>query len=157
MLFWFVATAIATIWIVFRDPRFDYRPLIVGALLPDVVDIWFGRAAALHSAVVAMTGVVVVMLATIGRRAQRRMMLAVPIGVLLHLVFDGAFTDPEVFWWPLGGTFADTDLPVVSRGWWNLVLEAAGAAILLVGGRRFGLQDRRRRRRFWASGQLSDR
>ena len=157
MLVWFAATAVATVWAVFKDPRFDYRPLIAGALLPDAVDVWFGGAAALHSLVVAVAAMVVVMLATVGRRPVRRTLLAVPIGMLLHLVFDGAFSDPDVFWWPLTGTFAESELPAVGRGWWNLALEAAGVVLVGLGVRRFGLGDGRRRRIFLTKGLLSER
>jgi len=31
---WFAVTAVAAVWFVFRDPRFDYRLLIVGAVVP---------------------------------------------------------------------------------------------------------------------------
>ena len=34
MFFWFVGTAIITVGVVFRDPRFDYRLLIVGSVIP---------------------------------------------------------------------------------------------------------------------------
>jgi hypothetical protein len=157
VLVWFAATAVATVWAVFRDPRFDYRPLIVGALLPDAADVWFGGAAALHSLLVAVGALVLVMLATIGRRPLRRTLLAVPIGMLLHLVFDGAFTDPDVFWWPLTGSFAETELPAVDRGWWNLALEAVGIGLVVLGIDRFGLRDTRRRRLFLTKGLLTAR
>ena len=47
MFLWFVATAIVSVWFVFRDPRFDYRLLIVGSVLPlaDGRDGWGVRAA----------------------------------------------------------------------------------------------------------------
>ena len=154
MLLWFVGTSVATVWMVFRDPRFDYRPLIAGALLPDVIDVWSGGAWAMHSVIVAMGGVILVMLATIGRRPVRRLLLAVPIGMLLHLVFDAAFADADVFWWPLGGAATGAQLPVAGRGWWNVVLEGAGVAIIAFGVRKFGLLDPTRRRRFLADGRL---
>jgi hypothetical protein len=75
--------------------------------------------------------------------------------VLLHLVFDGAFTNNEVFWWPFTGGFADSPLPVADRGWWNLVLEAAGLALLWWAYRLFGLADPARRQRFLRTGQLT--
>ena len=34
MLFWFVATAVLSGHLVFRDPAFDHRLLIVGAIVP---------------------------------------------------------------------------------------------------------------------------
>ena len=155
MLVWFVATAVATVWIVFRDPRFDYRSLVAGVLLPDAVDLWTGGVKPLHSVTVAMSVVVAVMLGTVGRRPLRKILLGVPIGLMLHLVFDGAFADADMFWWPLTGGDATLELPAVARGWWNLPLEAAGAALTVLGIRRFGLGARAHRRRFAASGQLT--
>ena len=51
MLFWFVGTAVVSVWLVFHDARFDYRFLIVGALWPDLVDAPFGGARMFHSVV----------------------------------------------------------------------------------------------------------
>ena len=74
---------------------------------------------------------------------------------MLHLVFDGAWANAELFWWPLGGwSFGDAPLPEVERGWWSLVLEAAGAAALVWIWRRSGLSDAAARRRFRADGRL---
>jgi hypothetical protein len=156
MILWFVGTSVATVFIVFRDSRFDYRPLIAGALLPDLVDIWFGGAHALHSVVVAMGTMVLVVLGTIGRRPLRRMLLGVPIGMLLHLVFDGAFSDVDTFWWPVTGEFGDSPLPIVSRGWWNALLELAGALLIAIGWPRFRLRSGEVRRRFIMKGQLTE-
>ena len=130
MFFWFIATAILTIAWVFRDPRFDYRLLAVGAVLPDVVD-WPTGWRAMHSVVTSIAVLAVVMLVTLGRKPIRKVLLGLPIGMFLHLVFDGAFTATESFWWPIGGwAFVDAPLPVVSRGWWNLPLEIIGAFAL---------------------------
>ena len=103
MLLWFAATSFLTAWLVFRDPAFDYRLVIAGALLPDLVDVWFGGAGPLHSVVGSVALLVVVMVATIGHRSWRRHLIALPIGTFLHLVFDGAFSISEAFWWPLAG------------------------------------------------------
>jgi hypothetical protein len=130
VLIWFVATAVVAVWYVFRDPSFDYRLLVVGALLPDAVDIWFGGARVMHSIVTSVVVLVVVVLATTTSKPLRRMLLPLSIGMFLHLVFDGAWTNSQVFWWPLLGTsFDDAPLPTVERGWWSLVLEAIGVVI----------------------------
>ena len=155
MFLWFVATSVLTIFFVFRDPRFDYRWLIAGALLPDVVDVWFGGARVLHSLAGAVGALVVVMIVTAGRRPIRRRLLSLPIGVLLHLVFDGAFSATEVFWWPFMGGFDDAPLPIAQRGWWNLGLELAGAAMIAWAWRFFGLADAARRREFLTEGRLT--
>ncbi|MFZ4811307.1 MAG: hypothetical protein ACOYL9_08200 [Ilumatobacteraceae bacterium] len=156
MLLWFVATAVLTVHFVFTDPRFDHRFLILGVLLPDVVDGITGGAWVLHSLTGAVGLLVVVMLATIGRRPLRKRLIAIPIGVLLHLVFDFAFTSTDVFWWPFTGGFDGAPLPVVERGWWNVLLEAIGAALLVWSYRRFGLADPDRRRQFLRTGQLRE-
>jgi hypothetical protein len=156
MFLWFVATAVLTVHFVFTDPRFDHRFLIVGVLLPDVVDGITGGAWVLHSLTGAVGLLVVVMLATIGRRPLRKRLIAIPIGVLLHLVFDFAFTSTDVFWWPFTGGFDGAPLPVVERGWWNVLLEAIGAALLVWSYRRFGLADPERRRQFLRTGQLRE-
>jgi hypothetical protein len=154
MFLWFVGTAIATVWFVFRDPRFDYRLLVVGAVLP-LADVVFGGARVMHTLVFGLVLLAVVMLATFGRRPARRLWLGLPIGVLLHLVFDGAWTDTDLFWWPFGGwSFDDAALPEASRGWWNLPLELAGLAILVWVWRTTDLGDRSRRAAAWRTGRL---
>lgn len=154
MLFWFWGTAVLTVWFVFRDPAFDYRLLLVGAILPDVIDVPLGRAGWAHSLTVAVGVLVVVMLATPRRSAVRRLLLALPIGMLLHIVWDGAFTSSEVFWWPFSGGWGDVDVPSMARGWWNVPMELAGVGMLVWIWRTCGLGDPERRRRFWQTGQL---
>jgi hypothetical protein len=131
MFLWFVGTAILTVWFVFRDPRFDYRLLVAGSVLP-LLDVLFGGARVMHTLVFSLVLLLAVMLLTVGRRSARRLWLGLAIGTLLHLVFDGAWTNTDVFWWPFGGwSFEDAQLPEASRGWWNVPLELAGFAILV--------------------------
>jgi hypothetical protein len=156
MLLWFIATSVLTIFFVFTDPRFDYRPLAIGALLPDLVDAPFGGARVVHSLIGAVGLLVVVMLATVGRRPLRKVLLGVPIGVLLHIVFDGAFTNANVFWWPFTGGFDGARLPIAERTLaFNAALELAGAVMLVWAWRSFGLADPERRRNLWRTGQLT--
>jgi len=129
MLFWFVGTSVATVWIVFRDPTFKFRLVILGALLPDVIDGVSGARVA-HSVVSVVVAMTIVMLVTFGRKPARKSWLAVVIGLFLHLVFDFAFANTAMFWWPLGGVgFVDDALPVVARGWLNAPLEIVGVAL----------------------------
>ncbi|HSP27200.1 MAG TPA: hypothetical protein VLN74_01540 [Ilumatobacteraceae bacterium] len=154
MFFWFIGTAIVTVGVVFRDPRFDYRLLIVGSVLP-IVDGVFGGARALHSVTVSVALLGVLMIATSGRKPIRKVLLGLPIGMILHLVFDGAWSDTEVFWWPFFGlSFDDAPLPMVARGWWSALLEAAGVAICVWLWRRNELGDAARRAAFRHDGRL---
>lgn len=157
MFLWFLGTALGAVWFVFRDPRFDVRLLAVGAVLPEL-DALFGGAGVMHSLAFSLSLLAVVMFATVGRRAARRLWLGLPIGTMLHLVFDGAWADTQVFWWPLAGwTFEDAPLPAAERGWWNLLLEVAGLAILAWFWRRAGLSDAARRHELLRTGRLYER
>ncbi len=154
MFLWFVATAVAAVWFVFRDERFDYRLLAVGAVLPGSIDMIGGVARWAHSLTVAVMLLAIVMVST-GRRPVRRLALGLPIGMLLHLVFDGAFANTRVFWWPFSGGWGHSRTPELARGWWNLVLEAAGALLIWRGIRWFGLADPQRRAALVRHGRLT--
>jgi membrane-bound metal-dependent hydrolase YbcI (DUF457 family) len=106
--------------------------VVVGALIPDIIDGIGGGAGPLHSLISVVAIMVVAMLATIGRRVLRKKVLAVIIGLFLHLVFDGAFTNTSMFWWPLGG-FATYEqaLPSIDRGWINVGLELVGVVLII--------------------------
>lgn len=156
MILWFAGMSFLAVWLVFKDPAIDHRLVIVGALLPDLVDIWTGGVWVAHTVLFGVGLLTAVMLATRGRRLLRRQLLALPIGTFLHLVFDGAWADREVFWWPVfGSSFGDGRLPSIERGALNVVLEVAGAAVLVWAWRRFRLGEEERRRRFVTSGRLS--
>ena len=132
MLLWFVGTSVAAVWFVFRDPQFNFRLVVVGALIPDIIDGIGGGAGPLHSVVTVIALLAVVMLITTGRRPVRKPLLAVIIGLFMHLVFDGAFANTSMFWWPLGG-FATYEqaLPSIDRGWINVGLELVGVGLIL--------------------------
>ena len=154
MFLWFVGTAVLTVWFVFRDASFDYRLLIVGALLP-LADALTGGPGVLHTLVFSLALMVVVMLSTVGRRPVRKLLLGLPIGTMLHLVFDGAWATTELFWWPLGGwSFDEMRLPEASRGWLNVLFELAGAVMVAWIWRRSKLSDPVARRAFVRDGRL---
>ena len=155
VLFWFIATAVLSVRYVFQDPKFDYRFLIVGALLPDVVDVFFGGARVLHTLVFSVVLLVVVMLLTRAKRAMRRQYLPIAIGTFIHLVFDGAFTKTKVFWWPFGGfSFDGASLPVADRMTLNVLLEVVGLVLVIRLARQHGLGDAARRKAFFQTGVL---
>lgn len=169
MFFWFLGTAAITVWAVFRDDRFDYRVLFLGVLVVDLVDAAFGGARVLHSVAASVCILAAVMVLTRRGGAPRRIWLALPIGMFLHLVFDGAFANSRVFWWPTQaivsrlfstGTvgwldaFEGAALPSAERGAWNLLLEVVGLALLVHLWRLHGLGDAPRRAQFVRDGRL---
>lgn len=155
MVFWPAGMALGLVWLVFRDPAFDYRMVMVGALLPDLVDAPFGGARVAHTLVGAVAVLAVVMLATRGRRHVRRSLLAVPIGMFAHLVADGMWARTETFWWPFFGWSLTDRLPFLDHGLPVLLLEElAGVAIVVWCWRRFRLGDPAVRRQFFRTGHL---
>jgi hypothetical protein len=77
-----------------------------------------------------------VMLLTIGKnatkKAARKNFLALTIGLFMHLVFDGAFLDTKMFWWPLAGITTDGyAIPFVERGFLNIPFEIVGVALIM--------------------------
>jgi len=124
MLFWFIGTSVASVWSVFRDPKFAYRWVIVGALMP------------VFSVVTVVGFLVAGMLLTIGKnvrkKAFRKNFLALTIGLFMHLVFDGAFLSTKMFWWPLAGlSLNGYSIPLVERGFLNIPFEIVGLGLIL--------------------------
>lgn len=92
-----------------------------------------------------------------GRRGsvRRRRWLALPIGMLMHLVFDGAFNTTETFWWPFAGfDFVDQSLPSMNRMPLNILLEIIGLVLLGWMWRINQLNNAANRQRFISSGRL---
>jgi len=122
VLLWNVGLSILIVANVFRSTGVDYRLIAVGSMLPLVVDLPVGHRAFGYTLLFAVGLLVVVMVATIGRsRLLRRRLLCLPIGVFLGLVLSGAFTNGDLFLWPLGG--AGFGEPALLSAWWIVVLE----------------------------------
>jgi hypothetical protein len=156
MLLWFAGLSWVIVWQVFHDTAIDYRLVVLGALLPDAVDVWFGGARVLHSVLFSIVLLTVVMLATRSRRGLRRRLLALPVGTFLHLVLDGMWANSHVFWWPfLGRAFGSTRLPSLDRpGVVRALMEVAGALALGWCWARFRLGEPERRATFVRTGRL---
>lgn len=154
MLIWFAVASVLLVAVVFRSPGIDYRTVIVGAVLP-VGEGVTGGPKVLHSLVGAVVVLAVVMAATRHRRLLRRRLLGLPIGMMAHLVLDGAFAVTAAFWWPLAGTdFADGPIPEWDHVGLSLALEVVGVALGVWAWRWFGLDDPDRRNRFVHDGRL---
>ena len=155
MLLWFVGLSMLGVWAVFRSPALDHRLVAAGAVLP-LVELVAGRPLVLHTLVGAVLVLVVVMAATRHRRLARRRWLGLPIGLFLHLVLDGAWSDRRLFWWPFDGAgFVVRPLPELDRPLGVLVLqEVAGLAALVWWWHRWDLADPARRADFLRTGRV---
>ena len=156
MLLWFAFGAIFGVWNVFQSPGLDFRLIVAGALLPEVLDLPFGAQAYAHTLLAA----VVVLFATMalttgrGRRLRRRRALGLAIGWFCALVLAASWTHNGVFWWPaFGATRPDAPLFAI----WPVVVveELLGLAAAWWTWSRFGLADPARRGEFWRTGRLT--
>jgi hypothetical protein len=159
MLIWFAALSVLGVYAVFRDPKMDYRFIVVGALLPDAIDaiVWRGIGP-FHSVLVGLALLFGVVLATVKRRSTRKRWLAVPIGIFAHQILDAAWANTHAFWWPVAGTRIQGHLPVVDHGLLiGAVLEVVGLIAAFAALRHFGLSVKSRRDRFLQIGELQQR
>ena len=156
MILWFAGMSLVAMWAVFRDPAIDHRLVVVGALLPDLVDIAFGSAAIGHTLAAPVGLLFIVMGLTVGWRGLRRRLLAAPIGWFFHLVLDPVWSETELFWWPgFGFAFGGVAVPAFDRlTVMTIVMESVGLVALVWAYRTFGLRDRDRRAAFIRTGQI---
>ncbi len=157
MLLWFVATSLIAMRWSFGDTAIDHRIVLAGALLPDLLHVASGGVPLAHSLALPVGALAAVMLVTIGRRHTRRRWLALPIGIFWHQVFDGAWMQPALMWWPLAGSAAEATLPLATRAIWLIcAMELAGLAGCWWIWRSAGMANSpQARTRFWRTGKLS--
>jgi inner membrane protein len=169
MIFWHMGVAAAIVYVTLGRRRIDYRFVLVGAVLPDIVDgllglfLFEGPAGRwiAHSilAVVVVTVAIIVSL-----RGERRLaVFGLGVGWLLHLVADGMWAAPRTFLWPaFGSEFATEPREPYS---WGLLTnppdhlgtwggELVGLGILVWFYVAFGLHDSARRKLFLKDGYL---
>ena len=125
MLVWFIVGSLVAVSLVFDSPALDHRFVAGGAVLP-VAEGLVGGPWLLHTLVAGVAVLAVVMLLTRGRRPGRQRWLGVPIGMFIHLVLDGTWTDTGLFWWPVAGMdeLGGSVVPEFARLPGTLLLEA---------------------------------
>lgn len=170
MLFWHLGATTAITRYTFRDERMDLRFLMLGAVLPDLIDtpiglLWYGQLHSVrlvtHSLPFAGAVMVAVLLSTRRGRPRKRWM-PLAIGLLLHLFLDAMWADPATLWWPfLGWSFTAGAASTVGGYLRDLVAnpvmwagEAIGALYLAYLWRAGHLSDPDRRAAFVATGRI---
>lgn len=110
MILWHAGLAAVIVYVTLGRRRVDYRYVLLGAVLPDVVDglvnvVWMhepaGRSLA-HSIVAVLVVTIVVLVSFEGER--RLSVFGIGVGWLLHLVGDGMWQAPRTFLWPAFGS-----------------------------------------------------
>jgi hypothetical protein len=149
VIFWHLGMTVLIVRYVYRDPNMDLRWVLVGSLLPDLLDKPVGsilfndtfetHRLFAHSVLFPVAALLVVIVVTARGTALRKGLIGLVIGSLVHLVLDAAWADPEAFWWPLFGLdfphvadsgFSDLVRAMVTNPWvW--IGEATGIAYLI--------------------------
>ena len=164
MILWHAGLAASIVYVTLGRRRVDYRYVLAGAIIPDLIDAAVYRGSpdrgVAHSIVAVVVVAVVVIL---GFRGETRLgLFGIPVGWLLHLVGDGMWNAPRTFLWPAFGTgFARSpepyswDLltdPSSHLGTWGA--EVAGLLLLAWFWVAFGLGHEGRARQFLRDGYL---
>ncbi len=122
-------------------------------------ELWF------HTLVIAGAVLTLSIVLTNRRGAWRKRMVALSVGLFLHLLLDGMWTSTEAFLWP----FAGWDFPAGPSPYWEgvwqrafgdplrWIQEAAGLAYLAWVWRSFGLGDHERRAELISTGRLPEK
>lgn len=173
MLFWHLGAILFLFRWIFRDPKVDVRFLMMGAALPDLVDLPIGTLLLAdaystgelwsHSLLAPALYMAVVLLAT-RRGRSRRAWMAIGVAWLFHLLLDAMWVDQELFLWPFFGFDLTAGTapywPLAwERAWsdpWRWVLEAAGLIYLVWLWKANGLTAPERRRLFFRTGRLDE-
>lgn len=169
MLVYHIAGAILLFRYIFRDPKVDVRMLALGAVLPNLIDKplgtliapdYFGADRLIGHSLAFPTAIMTLALLVTRRGRRRRVIMAVAIGAMLHLLLDGMWMSSATFLWPVFGWAFD---PGQADYWGHLGglftpvaigQELAGLAYLTYLYRRLGLSDPTIRKTLLTTGRL---
>ena len=153
MFFWFLGLSFVLVLTVFDSPMLDYRLVMLGSVLPWLDQLW-APPWVMHSVLFPVAAMTVVMVLGWGRRLVQRRWLGLAIGLFLHVVLAGTFTNGELFWWPARGFDVDGIAPPTPGMALAVILELVGLAALLWLHHHLGLGDEARRRQFVRTGHV---
>ncbi len=169
MILWHLGLAALIVYVTLGRRRIDYRYVLLGAALPDLVDgilglfLFHGPAGRwiAHSLLAVIVVTTAILVGTSGPR--RLALFGIGVGWLLHLVCDGMWQAPLTFLWPAFGLGFSTS-PVEPYSWalvrdplghlgtWGG--EVVGLAILAWFFSAFRLRVESRRKLFYRDGYL---
>lgn len=153
MFLWFLAGSFALVLVVFDSAALDYRLIMAGSVLPYLDYLW-GPPWIMHSVFFGVALMIAVMLAGWGKRLVQRRWLGLPIGVFLHQVLSGSWTNKELFWWPAFGLDIGDVRPSLPPAALAVVMELIGVTVAVWLYRFLGLDDASRRERFMRTGHV---
>jgi len=174
MFFWYLGATVVLVFMTLGRRSIDYRVVMLGAILPDLIDKPIGRIffedefqnsrVFGHTLLFALVLVLAIQFTLRGRTARHWFVL--PIACLIHLALDGMWSQPITLFWPLFGT----KFPIVTvENYWleelrnlfvhplGLFEEVAGVLMLLYVGYAYGLNQKDRLKAFLKTGALTDK
>lgn len=174
MLFWHLGLTVAIIFFTLGRRSIDYRVVMLGGVLPDLIDKPIGTIVFRaqfengriygHTLLFSLLLVLGIGVFLRGRNARRWFVL--PIGCLIHLALDGMWDDPITLFWPFFGL--GFPLTIGDDYWLQILLrpfehpayalqESLGLGLLVYFAFAFGLNQRDRMLAFLRTGTLSER
>lgn len=173
MIFWHLGGSLFLFRWIFRDPDVDVRFLLLGAVLPDLIDLPLGTVILglstgelwFHTLAVAGMVLVVSIVVTDRTGPWRKRLVALSVGLFLHLLLDGMWTSTEAFLWPFAGWDFPSGPSPYWAGAWDRALgdpirwlqELAGLVYLVWVWRSSGLASPDRRAALLSTGRLPGR
>ena len=112
---------IALILSYFRDStgHFDYRMIIIGSMLPDIIDkplfLLFSESGLFTGRSHAHTLLFALLLLSGGLLSRKSWLLTLALASFFHLFLDSIWNNPETLFWPFLGRFA----PYQAEGWFS--------------------------------------
>lgn len=110
MILWHLGTAAALVYVTLGRSRIDYRFILLGAIVPDLLDgslglldVTGGSGRGIGHSLLTVT-LVAVLIVLVFRGELRLSLVGIPVGWLIHTVCDGMWQAPRTFLWPLFGT-----------------------------------------------------
>lgn len=108
MYLWHLGIGSLIVYVTLGRRRIDYRFVLAGAVLPDIIDSplhWPAGRGIAHS--LLAVGVVFALVIALFRGPRRLAWFGLPVGWLTHLAADGMWASPRTFFWPAFGTSFD--------------------------------------------------
>lgn len=123
MILWHTGVAAALVYVTLGRRRIDYRYILLGAVLPDLLDALLIATGLIDSeslrgpAHSLLSVPVVAVVIILGLKGDRRLaVFGIAVGWLTHLVADGMWNSPKTFLWPLFGNSFDVS-PAEPYAW----------------------------------------
>jgi inner membrane protein len=97
----------------------DYRFILLGSLLPDIIDkpVWLFTSSSVrwdgrgYSHTFLFSFVLLVIGLVLAARRKKAQLLTISVESFFHLIFDQMWLNPIALWWPLLGTIPREQIP----------------------------------------------